>query len=262
MTAAANTPFCTQPRTDWYPYGHPSRMKATLWVLAVQLFPACSAGDGASLLTMRSAGTGGAQYSGSGGIPNYTPPPVESGGGAGVPLQPASGGSPSVVPRDPTAFAWPEAAADGGGAHLCEPGHYVGTYECFIVPPPAPGAGGTPTTGGFLLTGPVDLTLASQANGEFLEVTGGSLKANAGLLLLDAPLEGKLSCATGIFEGDIQNGSVSIPPFPPGGTATGPLKATFESGGPKLTGTWQLVGGPEFGGWGCSGTWSASWQGP
>jgi hypothetical protein len=194
---------------------------------------------------------------GSGGVP------VAMGGSGGViasggvPL--SSGGAPQatggVAPgqRDPSAFTWPEANPDGGSARLCKPGHYVGTYQCTVTgPPDAPALG-------LQLMGPVDLRLEQGQEGEFLVVSGGTLTTSAGFLQLVADLTGKLDCQTGKFEGALENGELSIPPFPPGGSVGGTLTGVFAPATSAMDGTWDLEAGTAFPGYGCEGPWTITW---
>jgi hypothetical protein len=165
--------------------------------------------------------------------------------------------------HDPTLFAWPESNADGGSDLLCKPGHYVGTYTCTIRPPAQYIAlfGDAAVT--YKINGPVDLTLDKGQDGEFLTVSGGTLKSTAGgFLALDATVVGKLDCQTGTFTGTLENGTVSIPPFPSGGSFSGPLAASFSPSGPALNGNWTLIGGTTFQGTSCTGPWNATYQGP
>jgi hypothetical protein len=169
-------------------------------------------------------------------------------------------GGIAAPPSDPTAFVWPESNPDGGSVNLCKAGHYVGTYSCVVggfpgLPVPTADGGG-----GYQLTGPVDLILEESQEGEFLVVSGGTLKSAAGLLAMDAKVTGKLNCQTGTFDGSLGEGTVSIPPFPPGGSFTGTMAGAFDSTGPKMTGNWHLIGGPEFANATCTGPWTATWQ--
>jgi hypothetical protein len=184
--------------------------------------------------------------------------PASAGGATQVP---GSGGVPG---HDPGLFGWPEGNPDGGTLELCKPGHYVGTYECAVKPPPAfaaffPGDAGT----GYLVNGAVDLVLNQSQSGEFLTVSGGTLKSTAQLFFaLEAMVAGQLNCQTGVFSGQLVSGTVAIPPFPPGGTFDGPLSATFDPKAAALEGKWNLIGGATFQGTSCSGPWTATWQGP
>lgn len=226
--------------------------KGMRWAAALALLSplggACSAG-GSTDEPMASAtgGTGGTGATGMGGMVTYV-----TGGATGQ----APGGSSSV--RDPSLFSWPEANPDGSTVARCQAGHYVGTYSCDVTGNGLGVDGGVP----YHLTGPVDLRLEQSQAGELLSVSGGTLKSAAGLLTLDASLVGALNCGTGAFSGTLQNGTLSIWPFPPGGTFAGSLSATFVSSGPKLDGSWTLVGEGQFTGYSCTGPWTATWQAP
>jgi hypothetical protein len=198
--------------------------------------------------------TGGAPAVGSGGARATGGDLPASGGvisGSGGASLPVTGGTTGTL--DPSAFSWPEATADGGASRLCKPGHYVGTYTCMITAP-----AGQPAAG-FQLTGPVDLTLGEAQEGEFLVVSGGTLKTSAGLLSLEGSLTGKLDCQTGKFEGALDAGQLSIPPFPPGGTVDGTLSGVYVPATNGMDGTWVMTGGSSFPGYGCEGPWTLTW---
>ena len=233
------------------PTFHPSTVFALLLCGFSCSLGGCSAGgrnDGPP-----PAGQTSVQPMGSGGA---SPVVVEGAGGA-----PTGTGGQEALSHDPTLFSWPEANPDGSLVQLCKAGHYVGTYTCIvkqsagIFGPPAGDAGG-----GYLLNGPVDLTLSQSQDGEFLSVSGGTLKSAAGFLALDATVSGKLNCQTGAFDGQLLNGTVAIPPFPSGGSFTGPLSASFDPNSGTLKGVWTLIGGPQFAGSSCTGPWNATWQ--
>lgn len=212
---------------------------------------ACSTGGAAPPSVSMGGGTGGTVDYGTGGTVYYgTGGADATGGGTAA----ATGGQSG---RDPTLFAWPEANPDASAPLLCKAGHYVGTYSCNVTGPNGFGADGGIQ---FPLTGPVDLRLAQSQSGEFLTVSGGTLKSAAGILALDASLDGTLNCQSGAFGGTLLNGTLSIPPFPPGGTFSGDLSATFVSDGPKLVGSWTLVGEGQYAGYSCTGPWTATWQ--
>ncbi|HEX4479016.1 MAG TPA: hypothetical protein VH142_28225 [Polyangiaceae bacterium] len=233
---------------------------------------ACAANSGANFQPAptntggtAAAASGGSTFAssgGSGGTGGFgaTPPGSVTGGATSTLPTASGGGVPSGGP-DPGLFNWPETNPDGGGEQLCKPGHYVGTYQCDIrFPAGFPGATADASSG-FMVSGPVDLELDQGQDGEFLDVSGGTLKSTAvGILQLGATVVGKLDCLNGLFDGSLQDGTVSIPPFPSGGSFTGPMAASFSATGPGLSGTWTLIGGPQFGGTTCTGPWSATWQ--
>jgi hypothetical protein len=223
-----------------------------LWValllLSVPLGAACSGSNSGVASPGPGLGTGGASggptsLSGDGGVSG-------SGGGGGTAGAPRS----TPNPYDPSVtFTWPETNPEAGAGSLCQAGHYVGTYSCNVTF----GDGGMTN---YPLTGPVDLHLSEAQDGEFLSVSGGTLMSAAGILTLNATLAGKLNCGNGAFGGTLQNGTLSIFPFPPGGTFAGNLSARFVQTGPKLDGTWTLIGEGAFAGYACTGPWTATWQ--
>lgn len=243
------------------PFGNPERGRmhrdkktrgAAALLLLIPLGSSCSAG-GSTGVSPTSGSAGG----GTGGTPVYGSGGTSVVAGTGGTLAQGSGGSSGPAPHDPSLFSWPEANPDGSTATLCKAGHYVGTYTCNVI---GPNGFGSDAGAKFPLTGPVDLRLADSQNGEFLSVSGGSLKSSAGFLQQDSTVAGTLNCQTGAFSGTLQNGTLSIPPFPPGGTFTGNLSAGFVSNGPKLDGSWTLIGLGQFTGYSCTGPWTATWQ--
>jgi hypothetical protein len=197
------------------------------------------------------AGTDGRGATSGGGTENGGAASVPGGGGTAGAGVAAGGGAP--YPYDlKTTFDWPETNLDGGARSLCQSGHYVGTYSCNVT---FQDAGIN-----YALTGPVDLRLSEQQEGEFLTISGGTLASAAGILALNASVIGKLNCQNGAFSGTLTGGTLSIPPFPPGGTFNGGLSASFVQADPKLTGTWTLNGEGTFAGYTCHGPWTATWQ--
>jgi hypothetical protein len=237
---------------------------------------ACSAEAPSSQSANGPAGTGGSPP---GGAANYSPGGggdlAGSGGTPTMPVPTAGGATSSAggVPIVSTAiseydarvgFDWPESVSDGGT--LCQAGHYVGTFTCNFVPALADGGQpppGSPTTP-FPVTGPVEIILTESQNGEFLEVSGGTLNGAAFIAItFTGKISGKLDCQTKQFEGQVTNGSFGIQPFPPGGYFQGPTSATYSAAGPALVnGTWQFsvqnVQGAPYGT--CDGTWTVTYS--
>jgi len=213
----------------------------------------------------------------SGGAPNY----VASGGSAAVAAggssaaPPSAGGdngtggapvasSPALPDYDArVGFDWPESVTDGGAT--CRAGHYAGTFQCNFVPSAADGGAapaGSPTTP-FPVTGPVELVLTESQNGEFLEVSGGTMNGSTFIAItFTAKISGKLDCQTNQFTGLVSDGQYGIQPFPPGGSFTGPTSATYSPTGPALVnGSWHFtVKDPQGAVFGtCDGTWTANY---
>jgi hypothetical protein len=211
-----------------------------------------------------------------GNVPNYVAPAAGGAASGGAPVAaPSSGGAgggaggvtivaPPISEYDArVTFDWPESVGDGG-ATKCRAGHYVGTFTCNFTPSQADGGAlpGMPATP-FPVTGPVELVLTESQNGEFLEVSGGTMSGSAFIAItFTAKISGKLDCQTNQFDGIVTNGSYCIQPFPPGGSFEGPTKATYSSTGPALTnGTWLFsVKTPQGASYGtCEGTWTATY---
>jgi hypothetical protein len=220
---------------------------------AVAAIAACSAGSSAG----HGTGGGGGAFTGvsggasSGGAGTGGTTVVASGGTTDVASGGASGSG--ALPHDPSLFAWPEGNPDASaGGTLCKAGHYVGSYSCNVEYADA-GIN-------YPLTGPVDLVLQQSQSGEFLAVSGGTLKAATGALAADATVVGQLDCQSGAFSATLQNGTLALVPFPPGDGFGGTLTGTFDANGPEITGSWTLIGRGPFVGYKCKGPWTLTWQ--
>jgi hypothetical protein len=210
--------------------------------------------DGSGGATMTPGSGGASSALGTGGVAHPTPSAPSAGGGIMMIPSAETGGASSGV-----SFDWPE--SDGGKAQNCKAGHYVGTFSCTYQFAMTDG-------GGIPITGPVELTLSQSQDGEFLEVSGGTLDGHALIAIhFTADIHGKLDCSTGVFQGTLENGSYAVDPFPSGGTFNGPLTAsttmTPPCSGTCLNGTWALhetgaAGTNHIGT--CAGTWTAALQ--
>lgn len=113
------------------------------------------------------------------------------------------------------------------------------------------------------IDGPVDLVLNRGQSGEFLTVSGGTLKsAAAGFFQLSADITGQLDCTTGVFTGHVTMGEVSIPPLPPGGNFDATMNGALDGANQSMSGSWLLTGTTTLQGWFCTGPWNVSYQGP
>lgn len=254
--------------------GRRSSAPLTVATAALVSLPGCNAGteSGASFGGIDASGPVAAQ---AGGAPNY----VTSGGGpaqtGGAPAMTASTGgdngagaapissSPALPDYDArVGFDWPESISDGGAT--CQAGHYAGTFQCNFIPSSGDAGvpAGTPTTP-FPVTGPVELVLTESQNGEFLEVSGGTMNGSTFIAItFTAKISGKLDCQTNRFTGLVSDGQYGIQPFPPGGSFAGPTSATYSPTGPALVnGSWQFtVKDPQGAVFGtCDGTWTATY---
>jgi hypothetical protein len=229
------------------------RSKSLLAVVPSLLGLACSAQPGAASDAQGQTPTGATGGSAPA-YPTNQPPssggaPSASGGAPALPQGSGGAGGVTVVAPPPISgydarvvFDWPESVGDGG-ATKCQAGRYSGTFSCNFVPSLADGGAlpGQPPAP-FLVTGPVELVFTESQNGEFLEVSGGTLTGAALIAItFTAKMSGKLDCQTNHFDGMATDGQYGIQPFPPGGSFSGPTTATYSSTGPALVGgTWQF----------------------
>ena len=254
----------------------PKALVSLAWLAALGLVACGSAGSGSTLPAGERGGAGGA-YAGGGAPPLTAGGRNPSGGstsgggitgaagGIGVTGNGGAAGGAAVSNGGNSSgisFDWPETVP--GAAKPCQAGHYVGTFECLYQP------AGTPdgSTGGLPIAGPIDFKLTQSQNGEFLDVSGGTLDGLALLVIhFKAEISGRLDCGTGVFGGTLVNGSYAIDPFPAGGTFIGPMVGMSTSGPPCtgtcLGGSWALhetgaTGTSHIGT--CAGTWTATFQ--
>jgi len=204
---------------------------------------------GTSSITGGATSTGGAEQDAA--TADAAPDASEAGASTGGTGGSANGGLPDASIDHAIASDSGNAEA-GSHASRCQPGHYAGTFSCTL----AFGDAGPSLS----LNGVVNLNLVQDQGGDVLTVSSGSLTSVAGVMAMSATLVGQLSCRSGAFEGTLQNGALSIPPFPPSGTVSGGLSGGFVESGPKLDGTWTLVGAGTLAGYHCTGPWTATWQ--
>jgi len=157
-------------------------------------------------------------------------------------------------------FDWPETVPGDGGS-ACRAGHYKGTFQC-NYDPSIGDAGQTTGATPFQVIGPVEFDLAETQNGEFLEVSGGTINGSTFVITFTGKLTGKLDCQTKKFDGMVTDGSYGIAPFPPGGFFQGPTTADYSLVGPALVnGSWKFTvqdaqNNPQGS---CNGTWTATY---
>ncbi len=185
-------------------------------------------------------------------------------GPSGLPPAPVAPGmaAGSFKPRadlDPNAmFDWPESAS--GSAASCQAGVYTGTFECSFVPDPTSFGSDIGTID---VSGPISLTLVQSIDGEFLEISDGSLDAVAQLFFgLQAKLHGQLDCGSGALMASGDDGSWALgdPSMPllPGGTLGVALTGALDAQTGEITGQWSILSGTVPGT--CTGTWSAMYM--
>lgn len=179
------------------------------------------------------SGFGGATHSTGGAPPG-------SGGSARLDAGASGGGSPAYAADAGYAydlsvtFDWPESTSQG----TCKAGHYSGSFAGLyasswtVVGAPIPVAGN------------LSLTLEASPDGEFFEISGGSLCGLAdGLFPFSADISGTLDCKTGkLVDSKLENGGYwfGIAVGPPAGTFDGPLPGTYDKLSHSFTGMWKV----------------------
>jgi hypothetical protein len=137
------------------------------------------------------------------------PSTINQGSGSGA-IDPAAN-------RTPADFEWERLVPAGGS---CEPGRYDGAFDGIYQ------SGGTFI--GIPVMGNVSFELGESIDGEFFEVSGGTMEGFALIVFaFQGEIVGSLDCASGVFEGFMQNCSY----VEPGGSPTefeGPLRARYD----------------------------------
>ena len=153
-------------------------------------------------------------------------------------------------------FDWPE--TDPAEQRDCRPGHYRGMFSCElrIVANDGPEA--------FELSGTVEMRLEQSQAGELLRIAAGQFFSAAAVAIPAwGDVVGELDCATGRFDGRIENGVFSVAlglPIPfTMGVFSGALAADYDHDGAALVdGDWNMTGNLDgFPGSCTNGTWSA-----
>jgi hypothetical protein len=111
------------------------------------------------------------------------------------------------------------------------------------------------------VSGNVNITLDQSMNGEFFNISNGTLSGVADAAFpFTGTIVGSLDCKTLKFNGQIQMGSYSVAGFGMVGFA-GNMPSDYDKGTHSFTnGTWAVKeANPTFGG---SGSWNATWTGP
>jgi hypothetical protein len=158
------------------------------------------------------------------------------------------------VDLDPNAkFEWPE-TAPGAGATDCQPGVYIGTFECFLATDPSQSSDFAVS-----VSGPISFTLVRSKDGEFLEIADGSLDGLAQLIFgFHCELGGQLDCSTLELTAMAVNGvwGFGDPSIVPAGAFAGDLTGTLDPTTGTLSGQWALTGDAVPGT--CVGTWTTT----
>jgi hypothetical protein len=135
----------------------------------------------------------------------------------------------------------------------CKAGTYSGSFTCDYLLDPS-----DPSTS-MEITGPVVFTLMKSQNGEFLEISNGTLNGFAmDVINFTAQLSGKLDCTTNTFDAMAQNGVYGFGDVNtlPVGTFDGTLSGMLDRSSVTLSGTWTLTGDQAIS---CTGPWTATY---
>jgi hypothetical protein len=182
-------------------------------------------------------------------------------GSAGAATQAAPPSAAGVFPvtsktaPDPSVkFEWEETTPGSD----CKPGRYVGTFSCTYSTPDD--GSGTPP---FMVdvSGPVLFTLSKSQNGEFLEISDGSLEGFAALIFnFTGTLIGKLDCGTSKLDATASDGVYGFgsSQLLPVGMFDGTLTGQLDRSTGVLSGQWNLA--VTNAGGACIGPWTAQWM--
>jgi hypothetical protein len=216
---------------------------------------AAGTGTAGAGMTGANAGTGGRATS------SATPPAQAGTGGAAAGAAGSSAQSPQSsgglvakqAPPDPKiTFDWMETPPGGQGTDDCKAGTYTGSFTCTYQLDP-----NDPSTA-MDISGPVVFTLTKSQNGEFLEISNGTLHGLAADVFdFTSELSGMLDCSTNAFDASAQNGMYGFGDVNalPVGTFTGMLSGMLDPASATLMGTWSLTASEV--GITCTGPWTA-----
>jgi len=181
----------------------------------------------------------------------------ESGSGAGASGSGAGGSSDSGVVERPAEepflnpsvhFLWKETVPGAGG---CQPGTYVGRFEC--------------RQGNlfFPIEGNVNFRLAGSEEDQVLTIVDGKVSGFSSALtgeLMNGELTGTLDCVSDDFAAATQNGEVFGAPFAGlfpvlqgGGPFAGTMVGTIDTSNAMISGSWKMSGSLS-----CTGDFSAA----
>ena len=246
--------------------------RAGLALCALGVLVACASGDtnaGRPSTNVSGTSTGfpsaGAATGPANGAGASGPPTATSNGKTDQPSAAGTGSTSSTSPGASTTmldrgitFEWPETRPGQGGE--CQPGHYVGVFECEYNRPGDPDAG-DPGVSDVYVTGPVEFDLERSPNGEFLEIANGHLDGAAYLIFgFAANLAGRLDCTTNMIQAQAVDGmwSVGDPNALPLGTFEGVLAGTYDPMTVTLAGDWHMTVADPLNGT-CDGPWNVSY---
>jgi|SRR5579859_160304 len=145
----------------------------------------------------------------------------------------------------------------GLGTGACKDGTYTGNFSCLFEPD---GGAAAPDSSSFpQVAGTLSLKLTKSATDEFVDVASGTFTASTNGIQAHATIGGTLDCNSGVFTGELTNGTYSGW-FIINGTFQGPLRACYDgSNASFVDGSWVMT---VAGAGTCPGGWSATWSGP
>jgi hypothetical protein len=156
-------------------------------------------------------------------------------------------------------------SSGGMGTGMCKNGAYAGTFQCTFVFDADAGDASASTVsadaGGLMVTGNISFQLTQMVgNGEsFIDTASGSFSGTAlTFFAIMADVGGTLNCNTGVFTGNLSNGTYSGFLFL-NGTFSGPLDSQYNGTTFSFVdGSWVLTVPGEGS---CPGTWTANYAG-
>jgi hypothetical protein len=116
-------------------------------------------------------------------------------------------------------------------AGQCRPGNYSGQFACNV----------NFGLGMLMFGGPVEFTLAQSADGEFLQISNGTIRADdmSQSATASGTLTGQLDCSKNSFHATIRDGMYTVTLV--NGSFLGTLDGHLDRLTETLTGTWSFV---------------------
>jgi hypothetical protein len=151
----------------------------------------------------------------------------------------------------------PASQCSGLGTGTCKDGTYKGNFSCMFEPDG--GAAAADSSAFPPVAGTLTLKLTKSSTDEFVDVASGTFTASSDGINANATIGGTLDCNSGVFTGQLTNGTYSGW-FVINGTFQGPLRACYDgSNASFVDGSWVMT---IAGAGTCPGGWSATYSGP